>query len=355
MPVFRVVGRQGEARSGVLTTAHGVVRTPAFMPVGTQGAVKALSPEDMLRCGTQILLANTYHLYLRPGEKLIKKLGGLHQYMRWQGPILTDSGGYQVSSLMSLRKIDDDGVTFVSHLNGSQHRLTPEKAIQIQRDLGVDIIMAFDEATPDKGKDYAREAMERTHRWLVRCKREWQRRPGKQLLFGIIQGGNYRDLRRESAKFVVEQDLPGIAVGGGSIGRDAGETAENVAWIRDILPQDKPVYLMGVGVRPKDIVAAVEAGADMFDCVAPTRLARMGQLYHPEFKSERLNIDNAQFRQDKGVIMAGCDCYTCQEEFSRSYLHHLFRAKELLYYRLASLHNVRFMIRLSESLRKRIK
>lgn len=376
---YSLQARLGNAKAGELQTPHGVVKTPLFMPVGTQGSVKALSPDDVQQAGAQIILGNTYHLYLRPGEKKVARMGGLHQFMRWDGPILTDSGGYQVSSLglfktdegPNLTTIDEEGVTFQSHLDGSIHRLTPEKSIQIQTALGADVIMAFDEATPDKGKRYAREAMERTHRWLLRCKAEWQALAAAktaahpQALFGIIQGGNYQDLRRESAAFVVGSDLPGVAVGGATIGQNPEETEKNVAWIRDIVPQTKPLYLMGVGVQPADVLAAVQSGADMFDCVAPTRLARTGQLYagelrvtgkrwqfDSEFSKGRLSIGNKRFELDTDVIYQGCDCYTCSSGFTRAYLRHLFKCRELLYYRLASIHNVRFLIRLTEQLRE---
>jgi queuine tRNA-ribosyltransferase len=381
---FKVLAKDfhSKARAGVIRTPHGLVKTPGFMPVGTAGSVKALTPEDLVETGTQILLGNTYHLYLRPGDDTIRKLGGLHNFMGWDGPLLTDSGGYQVSSLglfreekeLQFTKIEDDGVTFKSHLDGSTHRFTPEKSIEIQRNLGADIIMAFDEATPTRGKGYALEAMERTHSWLVRCLKTWRELEEKrkrgdvsQVLFGIIQGGNYKDLRRVSAEFVVKQNLPGIAIGGASIGKSPGETRENVGWVYDLLPKNKPLYLMGVGVNPEDILAAIESGADLFDCVAPTRLARMGHLYYgrlrvskkgwkfeSEFRKGRLNIGNAQFRLDKKSIQKDCDCYTCRKGFSRAYLNHLFRARELLYYRLASIHNVRFMIRLTEQIREAI-
>ncbi len=408
---FKVLAKKGNSRAGVMQTPHGEIETPIFMPVGTQATVKALSPEDLVSCGAQIILANTYHLHLRPGEELVKDMGGLHQFMGWNGPILTDSGGYQVSSLglfldntsqqkdgqVRRSKIDDQGVTFWSHIDGSKHRLTPEKSIEIQETLGADIMMVFDEATPDKGRTYAREAMLRTHQWLEKSIAKWRELEQKksnikpQTLFGIIQGGNYRDLRRESAEFIIRQNLAGIAVGGGSVGQNPAETEENISWIRDLLPKDKPVYLMGVGVNPVDVIEAVKSGADMFDCVAPTRLARMGHLYtgttgtkgtkssksdkrskstksstsstgkvktaegwgfESEFKHGRMNIDNARFKTDKLPIQEGCDCYTCRQGFSRAYLQHLFKAHELLYYRLATLHNVRFMMRLTQELRQ---
>lgn len=397
---FKLLARKGFARAGELATPHGVIRTPVFMPVGTVGSVKAVSPDDLEMLGAQIILGNTYHLYLRPGDELVKDFGGLHGFMNWQKPILTDSGGFQVSSLGHFRdrgetalkrglkrtQIDDDGVTFWSHIDGSQHRLTPEKSMEIQKNLGSDIIMAFDEATPDKGKDYAREAMERTHKWLVRSKKRWQELEEEkgvqnpefriqrlpQALFGIIQGDRYEDLRKESAEFVINQDLPGVTLGGGSVGQSPQETEENISWVRKMIPKEKPFSLLGVGVGPEDAVAAVLSGADMFDCVAPTRIARMGGLYCgelkfnktikksvldlPKFVSEfekgRLNIDNRRFKDDRGVIDEQCDCYTCQQGFSRGYLRHLFVTKELLYYRLASIHNLRMMVRVMEQMRQ---
>lgn len=370
------------ARAGKFRTPHGVVRTPVYMPVGTLGSVKAVSPEDLNELGAQIVLGNTYHLYLRPGQKTLKSIGGLHEFMRWDGPILTDSGGYQVSSLGNFRnagykklsKIDEEGVTFTSHFDGSRHRFTPEKSIEIQHDIGADIIMAFDEATPFAGKKYARDAMNRTHKWLVRSITRWKeleetRRKGtsSQALFGIIQGGNYKDLRRESAKFVSSKLISGVAIGGASIGKSRDETERNVAWVYDLLPKDKPFYLMGVGVGPRDVISAVLNGADMFDCVAPTKIARTGYLYSgklqadargfkfkSEFMKSRLDIGKTRFNKDKLVIDKDCDCYTCKKGFSRAYLHHLFRSRELLYYRLASIHNLRFMVRLVEKLRKKI-
>jgi queuine tRNA-ribosyltransferase len=364
---FEVVAKKQHAKAGVMQTNHGVVETPVFMPVGTRGSVKSLSPEDVAETGAQIILGNTYHLYLRPGEKVIENFGGLHQFMRWPGSILTDSGGYQVSSLGS--KIDDEGATFTSHLDGSSHRFTPEKAIQIQHSLNSDIIMAFDEATPDRGREYAARSMERTHRWLVRSKQEWERLNNKNVLFGIIQGGSYEDLRRESAQFVIGQNLPGIALGGGSVGQNAVETEQNAAWVRDLWPAEKPIYFMGVGVKPSDVVAAVRSGADMFDCVAPTKLARTGMLYsgrlrgldqsgldkvrfESEFDNERLVIEKKQFELDERPIDEECNCYTCSHGFSRAYLRHLFRSRELLYYRLASIHNVSMMIRTAQQLRQ---
>ncbi len=375
---FTITHKHGTARAGEMVTTHGVVKTPVYMPVGTIGTVKALSSEDVIQTGAQIILGNTYHLHLRPGEALVKKLGGLHQFMNWPKPILTDSGGFQVFSLGQeagkLSKIDEDGVTFKSHLDGSIHRLTPESSIQIQRALGADIIMAFDECTPIKDEVYVVQAMERTHRWLKRSQEEWQRGIHDQALFGIIQGGDYKHLRQESAAFVNSQDLPGIAIGGVSVGYFMEKTVEHINWVKAIIDPTKPFYTMGVGRDPQDIVDVVMAGVDMFDCVAPTRLARNGAIYHgylegssfdhtsPDrvrFVSEfnrkgRLQIGNAQFRDDNRPIMEECDCATCRAGYSRAYLNHLFKSDELLYYRLSSIHNVRFMVRLCEQLREKI-
>lgn len=397
---FVTQARWGKARTGILTTPHGPIRTPVFMPVGTKSSVKSLTPDDLMDLSSEIILANTYHLYLRPGDSLVAELGGLHQFSTWQRPMLTDSGGFQVSSLGHFRnyenqfktlkspKIDENGVTFWSHLDGSEHVFTAEKSIQIQTNLGADIIMAFDEATPDKGKEYAKQAMERTHRWLVRSVAEWkkqERAKGQKLpqsLFGIIQGGNYAELRAESAKFVVSQELAGIAIGGGSIGADWRQTSQNVAWIYPYLPSEKPLYLMGVGVSPEHIIAAIIDGADMFDCVAPTRLARTGILYDGDLttgspiegaeyvveyqtkpkvyysssrRRARLNISNAQHKNDPTPIMSGCACYTCSHGFSKAYLRHLFIAKEILYYRLASIHNLHQMLTTARQMRSLIK
>lgn len=379
---YSLKATKGNAKAGVMTTPHGEVETPVFMPVGTQGTVKAMTAEDVAETNAQIILGNTYHLYLRPGDEVVKKLGGLHRFMRWQKPILTDSGGFQVSSLgessklsnQKLAKVDEDGVTFWSHLDGSTHRFTPEKAMEIQHNLGPDIIMAFDECTPQKDRDYARAAMERTHRWLTRSKRRWMELESygeaKQALFGIIQGGDFEDLRKESAEFVVGEDLPGVAIGGATIGQSPTETEKNVAWVRNILPIDKPLYLMGVGVSPSHAIEAVKSGADCFDCVAPTKLARTGLLYtgrlqipdgditraffETEYPKERLTIDKAEFAEDTRPIDENCDCYTCRNGYTRAYLRHLFRSRELVYYRLASIHNTRMMVRVVDEMRAAI-
>jgi queuine tRNA-ribosyltransferase len=362
-----------EYRHQVLTTPHGNVKTPVFMPVGTNATVKSLSPEDLESVGAQIILANNYHLFLRPGSENIQKLGGVHEFMRWKHPILTDSGGYQIQSLKP--KITDTGVEFRSHIDGKLCRMTPESATISQIQIGADIIMAFDDSTPhDDNKKQAGLAMHRTHRWLEECIHTWHSyankfarsetspcegvehefvhsEPKSQALFGIIQGGIFPDLRRQSAEFVISQNLPGIAIGGASIGRDTSETAETIAGIRQLLPPDKPIYAMGVGIRPSDIISVIKAGADMFDCVAPTRLARCGQLYNRDQKSEYIDISKSIFLLDKKPIDPDCDCSTCKN-YTRAYLHHLYKSHELLYYRLASIHNLRIMIQTAENLIK---
>lgn len=325
----------------IFFTPHGSIRTPVFMPVGTAATVKSLSPQDLESVGSQIILANNYHLFLRPGSRIVQQLGGIHRFMHWPHPILTDSGGFQVQSLQP--KITTDGVEFKSHIDGSLHFLSPELATQSQIQIGADIIMALDVCTPTGiTKAQTRKFVDLTHNWLTRCKSTWNNSQS-QALFGIIQGGKYSDLRRESAKFVVDQDLPGIAIGGESIGSDPQETTETISWVKDLLPKNKPLYAMGVGVRPSDLKSVVKAGADMFDCAAPTRLARCGLLYNFDSPTERIDISKAMFTLDTHPVEKTCDCYTCQN-FTRAYLHHLFKAKELLFYRLASIHNLRIMI-----------
>jgi queuine tRNA-ribosyltransferase len=295
-------------------------------------------------------LGNNYHLFLNPGSKNISDLGGIHKFMNWSHPILTDSGGFQVQSLskdgVDLCKIKDDGVEFRSHIDGgSLHFFSPEVATRSQIDIGADIIMAFDDSTPAGASRKRTElAMDRTHRWLEQCIATWKKVPvSNQSLFGIIQGGDFADLRKQSAAFVISTGLPGIAIGGASIGAEAAETAENIAMVRDLLPKDKPLYAMGVGVKPSDLVSVIKAGADMFDCVAPTRLARCGQLYNLDSKTEYIDIGKSGFKLDKNPIDNTCDCYSCKN-FTRAYLHHLFKSRELLFYRLASIHNLRIMI-----------
>jgi queuine tRNA-ribosyltransferase len=315
-----------------------------FAPVGTQATVKTLTPEHLKEINATLVLSNTYHLYLRPGDELVRHLGGLHNFMQWQRPMLTDSGGFQVFSLAQTRKIDDDGVTFKSHIDGSPHRFTPEKSIAIQENLGADIIMAFDECSDPNDHAYTRLAMERTHRWAERSLRA-KRRPD-QALFGIVQGGVQADLRAESARFVASLDTPGIAIGGLSVGETKAEMHSTLDVVTPLLPEEKPRYLMGVGT-PEDLINGVARGIDIFDCVLPTRLAR----HHSAFASEgRLNLMNATFARDERPIDATCDCYTCRT-FSRAYLRHLIVARELLAGTLISIHNLRALIRLMEGIR----
>lgn len=373
---FKLKKTLGKARVGEFSTAHGVVKTPIFMPVGTKASVKALDSRDVRNTQAQIILGNTYHLYLRPGETLIAERGGLHQFMNWSGPILTDSGGFQVFSLGENAQISADGVEFQSHLDGSKLFFTPKKSIEIQRMLGADIIMAFDECTPDTADiEYVTQALDRTHCWAKQSHACWQKQKTSaqgyyQALFGIIQGGLHQQLREQSAQFITALGFDGIAVGGETIGYNMPGTQQVMNWIEHLLPIDKPRYAMGLGQDPQDIVDAVQMGFDMFDCVGPTRLARNGALYHGQlehrgqleqgrsgfkfmsaFDQGRLNIGRVDFKTDDEVIMKGCDCYTCKAGYTRAYLNHLYKSQELSYYRLASIHNVRFMIRLTEEIR----
>ena len=336
------------ARAGRLVTAHGAVETPAFMPVGTQGTVKAMLPRDLRELGCQILLANTYHLYLRPGAELIHELGGLHRFMGWEGPILTDSGGYQVFSLASMRKISENGACFQSHLDGSTHLLTPEKAVEIQEALGSDIEMMLDECIAhDEKRDYVQASTERTVRWAERCLTAKQR--NEQLMFGIIQGGMYKDLREHCAEAMTAMAFDGFAVGGLGVGEGTDLLHSVGSFTVRLLPEDKPRYLMGVG-RPEDILKAVEAGFDMFDCVIPTRNARNGTLFTFQGK---LSIKRAEFANDPRPVDETCDCYTCGN-FSRAYLRHLYNSGEILASQLNSLHNLYFYHRLMERCREAI-
>ena len=336
------------ARLGLMTTPHGAVDTPAFMPVGTQGTVKALAPRNLDEVGARIILANTYHLYLRPGHELIHDLGGLHRFMRFPGPILTDSGGYQVFSLGPLRRITEEGVRFRSHLDGSAHVLTPERAIEIQEALGADVAMAFDECTPYPAtREYAERSMDLTTRWARRC-REARRRED-QALFGIVQGGMFPDLRLRSAEEIQAIGFDGYAIGGLSVGEPRETMFEMVACVAPALPADRPRYLMGVGT-PLDILDAVGRGIDLFDCVLPTRNARNGSLFT---RRGKINIRNAQYARDDSPVEEGCDCYTCRT-FSRAYLRHLAVAGEMLSGHLNTLHNLRFYMRLVEGARKSI-
>ena len=332
------------ARAGRFHTPHGVIPTPVFAPVGTQATVKALRPSDLHNLGASLILSNTYHLYLRPGDERIRQLGGLHQFMGWDGPILTDSGGFQVFSLSDTRTIDDEGVTFQSHIDGSYHRLTPEKSIQIQENLGADIIMAFDECPPPDDYDYMKRSLTRTHAWARRSLAAKSR--DDQALFGIVQGGIFHDLREESAEFLLGLDLPGYAIGGLAVGETKPQMHQVLEWLHPILPAGKPRYLMGVGA-PEDLVNGVMRGIDIFDCVLPTRLARHGSAW---IKGERLNLRNARFKDDPGPLDPSCSCYTCTH-FSRAYLNHLVKANEILGHILLTTHNVHFLINLMGEMR----
>ncbi len=332
-----------------METAHGRFETPVFMPVGTQGTVKALSPEELKELGARIILSNTYHLYLRPGHRIIEKLGGLHGFMNWDGPILTDSGGYQVYSLSKLRRISEEGVTFQSHIDGSRHFIGPEEAMDIQQALGSDIMMAFDECAPyPADREYVVNSVRLTSLWARRCQE--QKRNGCQDLFGIVQGGMYTDLREMSAKELVGMGFDGYALGGLSVGEDSETRKRIIQESIVFLPKDKPVYLMGVG-RPEDILEAVMLGVDMFDCVMPTRNARNGTLFT---KKGKLVIKNACHKDDERPIDEDCRCYTCNH-YSRAYLRHLFIANELLAYRLNSIHNLYYYACLMEDIRASIR
>ncbi len=345
---FRLLQNCSSARAGELATSHGVIPTPVFMPVGSQATVKTLTPDEITSLGARLILCNTYHLYLRPGIEVIRKMGGVHRFMDWDGAILTDSGGYQVFSLSALSKVTDEGVTFRSHIDGSSHFITPEMAVVLQEGLGSDIAMVLDEpSASDAPLPQVRHAMERTHRWAERSLAAHQRQD--QQLFAIVQGGFSSELRRESAEFLTSLDFPGYALGGLSLGEPKELTWETTRVTLQYLPQDKPRYLMGVG-SPEDMVEAVGLGVDMMDCVLPTRVARNGALFT---RRRRVNIDNAAFREQDSPIEAGCDCYTCAH-FSAAYVSHLFRARELLAYRLATIHNLRFMARLMEGIRAAI-
>jgi queuine tRNA-ribosyltransferase len=338
-----------KARLGKLHTPHGVIETPVFMPVGTQATVKTMSPEELKQIGAKIILSNTYHLFLRPGQELIKKAGGLHKFMNWDGSILTDSGGFQVFSLGDLRRISEDGVEFRSHLDGSKQFLSPEKAIEIQMALGSDIVMALDECTPyPTTYDYAKESAERTTRWLKRCKNTLSS-TDKQALFGIVQGGMYEDLRKQSVMEITELDLPGYAIGGLSVGEPKEMMYEVLDYTVPLLPDNKPRYLMGVG-SPDTLIEGVMRGVDMFDCVLPTRIARNGTAMT---RFGKLIIRNAEYADDFTPVDSTCDCYTCRN-YSRSYIRHLLKANEILGLRLMSIHNLHFLINLMSEIREAI-
>lgn len=339
-----------KARLGKLYTPHGVIETPVFMPVGTRATVKTMTPEEVKDLGAQIILSNTYHLYLRPGHELIKEAGGLHKFMNWHGPILTDSGGFQVFSLGELRKIKEEGVEFKSHIDGSTHFISPEKSIEIQNALGSDIMMCFDECTPYPcSYEYAKESMERTTRWAKRC-RDYHTEWDKQGLFGIVQGSVYKDLREKSAKSLVEMDFSGYAVGGLSVGEPKDLMCDVLDYTVDLLPKDKPRYLMGVGT-PDYLFEAVIRGIDMADCVLPTRIARNGTVLTSHGK---LVIRNAKYARDFSKLDPECDCYTCTN-YSRAYIRHLFNVNEILGARLATIHNLYFLIKLMANIREAIR
>ena len=334
------------ARRGVVHTPHGDIQTPVFMPVGTQATVKSMTPEEVKGLGTQIILSNTYHLYLRPGEKIVKEAGGLHKFMNWDKPILTDCGGFQVFSLSELRTISEEGVEFRSHLDGSKHMFTPEKVMQIEEDLGADIIMSFDECCPYPSTyEYTKNSMERTTRWAVRCK-ETHKNVEQQGLFGIIQGGFFKDLRKQSAEDLIKLDFPGYAIGGISVGEPKGEFLDILRYTTPLMPQNKPRYLMGVGT-PDYLIEAALAGIDMCDCVLPTRIARNGTAMTWNGK---VVIRNATYEKDFTPLDPECDCYTCKN-YTRAYIRHLVKTKEILGTRLLSTHNLYFLTKLMERVR----
>lgn len=336
------------ARNGRFHTPHGTIHTPVFAPVGTLATVKAMRPSDLRDLGASLVLSNTYHLYLRPGDELVRDLGGLHKFMQWDGPMLTDSGGFQVFSLSNTRKIDQDGVTFKSHLDGSFHRFTPESSVAIQENLGADIIMAFDECPPPRDRAYVEQSLTRTHPWLERCVAAKTR--DDQALFGIVQGGIFSDLRAESARFMIDLDLPGYAIGGLAVGEEKPEMYAMLDTLQPILPKNKPRYLMGVGA-PDDLVNGVLRGIDIFDCVMPTRIARHNSAF---VLGGRLNLRNAIHQRDPNPIDRNCTCYACQN-FSRAYLRHLVKANEILAHILLTTHNLHFLLQLMEQMRGAIK
>lgn len=385
---FEILKKKGKARAGILHTPHGDIETPAFVAVGTKGTVKSLTPEMLEGLGSQIILSNTYHLYLQPGDKVVRNAGGLHRFANWDKPFMTDSGGFQVFSLGAafgkqiskiakeeiveessapsvydediatqhgqLAIVDEEGVTFTSHINGSLHRFTPERSIEIQHNLGADIIVAFDECTSATAtKEYQIEAMHRTHRWAERSWKAHKQNTGaslKQGLFGVVQGGRYEDLRRESAKAIASMPFDGFAIGGSYVKEDL-DTA--VGWVCDELPEEFPRHLLGIG-EPEDLISGIAKGVDLFDCVAPTRIGRNGALYVTKGEGfGKINILNAKFVEDFGPIEEGCKCYTCTN-YSRAYLSHLFRADEMLGATLASLHNIYFIVNLVKKEREKI-
>ncbi len=350
---FKIVASSttGRARAGVIQTAHGQIETPVFMPVGTLGSVKSLSPEELRAAGASIILGNTYHLYLRPGCEVIDRFSGLHRFMNWDGPILTDSGGFQVFSLARLARVSDEGVTFQSHIDGSSHLLTPEHAIEIQTCLDSDIIMCLDECIQYPAERHAtRVAVDNTSRWAKRCKQAWQQNAnGHNALFGIVQGGMFKDLRAMSVDELVDIDFSGYALGGLSVGEPVEMMLEVADFTLPKLPDNRPKYIMGVGT-PQNLIELVALGADMFDCVLPTRNARNGQLFT---QTGTLNISNSRFKHDTAPPDIECRCYTCQN-YSRAYLRHLYMSRELLAYRLNTIHNIYYFIQLMEHIRSAI-
>ena len=344
---FQLHANDGRARAGTFNTPHGPIQTPIFAPVGTQATVKAVTPAQLNDMGASLVLSNTYHLYLRPGAELVAEMGGLHEFMRWPKPMLTDSGGFQVFSLSEMRKIDEDGVTFKSHIDGSSHRFTPESSIAVQELLGADIIMACDECATPYERPTIEKAMRRTHHWAERCLKAHQR--SDQALFGIVQGGVFADLREQSASYISSLGFPGHAIGGLSVGETKLEMNAMLEVVDAVLPEDKPRYLMGVG-SPEDLINGIRRGVDIFDCVLPTRLARHASAMT---RTGRLNLMNATFAHDKGPMEADCPCYTCQT-FTRAYLRHLIVAKEMLAATLISIHNVTVLLRLVRDARQAI-
>lgn len=339
-----------KARLGKIYTNRGIIETPIFMPVGTRATVKAMNVDELKEIGSQIILGNTYHLYLRPGQEIIRAAGGLHKFMNWDRPILTDSGGFQVFSLGAIRKITEEGVMFRSHINGSKHFISPEKSMEIQNDLGSDIMMAFDECAPYPASyDYVKNSMERTIRWLKRCK-EYHKNTENQALFGIIQGGMYKDLRKISAIETCSMDLPGYAVGGLSVGEPKDVMIEYLNYTTEFMPEDKPRYLMGVGT-PDYLFEAVEAGIDMADCVLPTRLGRNGTAITTYGK---VVIKNAKYAKDFTPLDETCDCYACKNH-TKAYIRHLMNVNEILGARLLSTHNLRFLLKTMENIRQAIR
>ncbi|CAG1009073.1 MAG: tRNA guanosine(34) transglycosylase Tgt [Anaerolinea sp.] len=348
---FDLHATSGAARAGVFHTPHGTVPTPVFAPVGTQATVKAVTPRDLRTLGASLILSNTYHLYMRPGDKLIAEMGGLHRFMGWDGAILTDSGGFQVFSLGALRVVDDEGVTFRSHLDGSTHRFTPEKSIQIQHHLGADIIMCFDECPPPLDREVVQAACERTHAWAKRCVEEHQRSGDstRQALFGIVQGGIFPDLRAWSARTLTQLNFPGYAVGGLAVGETKTQMLTTLEQTVPLLPADRPRYLMGVG-SPEDLVTGVARGIDIFDCVLPTRVARNGSALT---RRGRINMRNLQYASDSAPLEEGCQCYACLN-FSKAYIRHLVKANEILGHHLLTLHNLHLLITLMREMRAAI-